>query len=182
MLQLKYKLLHPDAKPPYKKDPNDVGWDLTLVAIDKELTERANKNRLEYLAYKRYQDSNIHLYKNIYKDRIFVFDTGVAFIPECDGQEQYYLDIVPRSSQSWLGGWMMKNSIGIIENTFYKPIKVCMIKVLNDAPDIELPGRYVQAIVKKRYDYGLNPIEISDEIWEKYYQNNSRDGLGSTGR
>lgn len=59
----------------------------------------------------------------------------------------YYVELAPRSSLSKTG-FMLTNSIGIIDPSYTGTVKVCLTRVSNDAPDIQLPITVVQLILK----------------------------------
>jgi dUTP pyrophosphatase len=69
------------------------------------------------------------------------YDTGICVEPP-DG---FYFDVVGRSSISKTG-WMLANNIGIIDATYRGSIIVALIKVYDDADEIQLPMRLVQMI------------------------------------
>lgn len=68
----------------------------------------------------------------------------------------YYVEVVPRSSLSKTG-YMLANSIGIIDPGYTGTIKVVLTKVDQSMPNLDLPARVVQMIIKpyvvsKSYD------------------------------
>ncbi len=68
----------------------------------------------------------------------------------------YYVEIVPRSSLSKTG-YMLANSIGIIDPSFTGTLKVALTKIDQSMPNLELPARVCQLIIKpyvvsKSYD------------------------------
>jgi deoxyuridine 5'-triphosphate nucleotidohydrolase len=69
------------------------------------------------------------------------FDTGIIVDPPLG----YYFDLVPRSSLSKTG-YMLANSVGIIDRGYRASILVPLVKVHADAPDLTLPFRAVQII------------------------------------
>lgn len=74
------------------------------------------------------------------------FDTGVKVqVPV-----GFYVQIVPRSSLSKTG-WMLANSVGIIDNGYTGNIIVALTKVDPNAADLELPFRAVQMILQKQF-------------------------------
>jgi deoxyuridine 5'-triphosphate nucleotidohydrolase len=74
-----------------------------------------------------------------------MYDTGICIQPEFG----YYTIVVPRSSLS-KSGYMLKNSIGIIDPSYIGNIYIVLIKTNPDAPDIELPFKCCQLIVQKQ--------------------------------
>lgn len=76
-------------------------------------------------------------------DKITLFETGVAL----DIPIGYYVELVPRSSMSKTG-YMLANSVGVIDPCFTGTVKVPLIKLDDSMPNIELPIRIAQLILK----------------------------------
>jgi dUTP pyrophosphatase len=74
------------------------------------------------------------------------FDTGIKVQVPIG----FYVQIVPRSSLSKTG-WMLANSVGIIDNGYTGNIIVALTKVDPNAADLELPFRAVQMILQKQF-------------------------------
>ena len=125
---------------PFKKYPDDVGYDLYLVSLIEK------------------------------KDNLYFYDTKIKVEPP----EGYYIEIVPRSSLSKTG-YVMANSIGIIDPQYRGTIKVALVKVNENAPDLELPFRGVQMILKK---LNLFDIDVVDNLSKTERE---EGGFGSTG-
>ena len=70
-----------------------------------------------------------------------LYDTGIKIKPSFG----YYFDIVPRSSII-KSGYMLANSVGIIDRTYLGNIMVALIKIDKSAPDLTLPNKIVQLI------------------------------------
>ena len=88
---------------------------------------------------------DLHLIRLLKEENGVVFyDTGIAVQPP----HGYYFELVPRSSMSKTG-YMLANSVGIIDASYTGSLKVALIKIVKDAPDIELPARLVQIIPKQ---------------------------------
>ena len=62
----------------------------------------------------------------------------------------YYIEIVPRSSLS-KSGWMLANTIGIIDPSYQGNLLVALVRVDPTAPEIELPFRGFQLIVRRQH-------------------------------
>ena len=75
----------------------------------------------------------IDIFKVI-SESITIFETGIAISPP----EGYYVEIVPRSSLS-KSGYMLANSIGVIDPSYTGTLKIALIKIDNSLPNIELP-------------------------------------------
>lgn len=59
----------------------------------------------------------------------------------------FYVELVPRSS-IYKTGYSLANSVGIIDPGYTGTVKVPLTKVDPEAPDLELPARIAQLIVK----------------------------------
>jgi dUTP pyrophosphatase len=100
-----------------------------------------------------YDLTAIKIHKVISK-KIIMFDTGIQIqVPK-----GYYTEIVPRSSLVKTG-WMLANSVGIIDNTYTGNIFVVLIKVDDTMPDIELPFRGFQLLIRKQFHLEIEECE-----------------------
>lgn len=118
------KKMLPEAVTPSKGSPTDIGYDLTIVSRDSILTGT--------------------WHGRIMDPEVFLFDTGISIEPE----NGYYVEVVPRSSLSRTG-YILANSVGIIDPSYRGTIKVALVKIDKYAPDIPLPFRGFQLIVRK---------------------------------
>lgn len=84
--------------------------------------------------------------------RVVLFGTGVKVTPPVG----YYFDLVPRSSMI-KRGYILANSVGIIDQGYTGEILVPLIKIDTNAPDLELPATVVQLVPRKWY--GFQPVE-----------------------
>lgn len=98
------------------------------------------------------------------------YDTGIAVEPP----EGYYFELVGRSSIS-KSGYMLANNIGIIDYEYRGSILVALIKLRDDAPELELPCRLVQLIPKQ-----LLMMEAR-EVVDLSSTTRGEGGFGSTG-
>lgn len=100
-----------------------------------------------------------------------LYDTGIKVTPPFG----YYFDLVPRSSII-KSGYILANNIGIIDRSYLGAIKVPLIKIDKNKPDLELPNRLVQIIPRKAIH--CNIVEV------KSLENTSRGdgGFGSTNK
>lgn len=119
----------------------DVGYDLTVVDVAKQLTQKTTM-------YETYVSLNIPL--------------------------GYYVELVPRSSLSKTG-YMLANSVGIIDPGFCGTLKVPLIKVDDSAPDLQLPARVAQLILKQ---YVISDSSTTTKLIET---SRGTGGFGSTG-
>lgn len=77
--------------------------------------------------------------------RTTLFDTGLVLeIPF-----GFYAELVPRSSLSKTG-YVLSNSVGIIDRSYRGNLLVSLTKVEEDKPDVVLPFRAVQLIFKRQ--------------------------------
>lgn len=123
----------------------------------------------------RSQDSgyDLTLIEKIKTDgEVEYYDTHVRVKPK----DKYYFELFPRSSIVKTG-YMLANSVGIIDNNYTGTIKVVLIKVDKTKPDLQLPIRLVQIIPKKVYD--LKPLEYNF-LEEKSERGDA--GFGSSGQ
>lgn len=98
-----------------------------------------------------------------------LYETGIKMIPP----PGYYLEIHPRSSISKTG-YMLANSTGIIDPGYTGNLLVALTKIDPAGPDLELPAKIVQVIVRQAYVSGLSV----EAVWEQTARN--AGGFGST--
>ncbi len=99
-----------------------------------------------------------------------LYDTGIKL----DIPNGYYVEIVPRSSLS-KSGYMLANSVGIIDQSYRGNIYVALTKINIDTTEPELPWRCCQLILKKQI-YG-KILESKEDFNET---NRNTGGFGST--
>ena len=133
---------HPEAIVPTVATASDIGYDITVVALHKQLGERT-----------------------------FLFDTGL----KVHLQDGYYLEVVPRSSLS-KSGFMLSNSVGIIDPGYRGNVYVALTKVDPSIPDPPLPWKCCQFIVRPHV-----PMAIQ-EMTHDFVDHTERGdgGFGST--
>ena len=100
---------------------------------------------------------------------VTLYGTGVSVEPPSG----YYFDMVPRSS-IMKSGYMLANSVGIIDQGYTGEIMVPLIKMDPDAPDLQLPCKMVQLIPRKWFP--LYPV-AADTLQES---SRGGGGFGST--
>lgn len=140
----------PEAVTPTKAHPTDVGYDLTIISRDQYLTGL--------------------WHGRVLSPEVILYDTGISVQPD-DG---YYVEVVPRSSFS-RSGYMLANGVGIIDPTYRGTIKVALIKMDKIAPEIPLPYRGFQLIVRKLEN--LPMVQTEDDFTETA---RGTGGFGST--
>lgn len=143
---IKYTKLRDDAVAPMKSRPSDSGYDLTLIDIAKTVAIPAGDKVVTY------------------------YDTGISVEPPAG----FYFDLVPRSSLSKTG-YMLANSIGVIDQSYRGSILVPLIRVEPRMPDIALPFRGVQIIPRPVHHFPLQEVEQLSET------DRGEGGFGSTG-
>lgn len=85
------------------------------------------------------------------------FDTGLKIKP----QFGIYFDMVPRSSLSKTG-YMLANSVGVIDRTYTNNVIVALRKVNKEAPEMKLPFRAVQIIPRPVIHVQWNEVKKFD--------------------
>lgn len=99
-----------------------------------------------------------------------LYDTGIKIqMPHA-----MYAEVVPRSSLS-KSGYMLANSVGIIDNSYTGNIYVALTKVDSSSPDLEMPFRCCQLIFRQQVFVDLVETEIREAT------SRGGDGFGSTG-
>lgn len=101
-----------------------------------------------------------------------LYDTGIKL--EVD--YGYYIEIVPRSSLS-KSGYILSNSIGIIEKSYTGNLLVSLTKIDNSMPDLSLPFKCCQLIFKPQISINLLEMSNVNNI-SNTLRNNG--GFGST--
>lgn len=84
-----------------------------------------------------------------------LYDTGIAVKPP----HGFYFELVGRSSIS-KSGYILANSVGIIDASYRGTLKVALVKVNPEAPELELPCRLVQLI--PRQFLHLEAVEVEE--------------------
>lgn len=102
-----------------------------------------------------------------------MYDTGV----QIQLSRGFYGEIVPRSSLI-KSGYMLANSVGIIDRSYTGNLYIAVVKVDPDAPDLELPYRGFQLIIRPQVYADIIDATGTEIV------NTWRDcgGFGSTGK
>jgi dUTP pyrophosphatase len=98
-----------------------------------------------------------------------LYDTGIKINVDFG----YYAEIVPRSSLS-KSGYIMANSIGIIDNSYRGNLMIALTKIDDEVPELTLPFRCCQLIMRKQVFSTLDVIDYIDET------KRGEGGFGST--
>jgi dUTP pyrophosphatase len=118
-----------DAVIPTKANFSDVGYDLSIIGLHSVLSKKTEPLRAS----------------TSYTPITTLYKTGIKLeIPL-----GYYVEIVPRSSIS-KSGYMLANSIGIIDCSYKGELLVALAKINEDADDIKFPFRCCQLIMRKQ--------------------------------
>ena len=103
----------------------------------------------------------------------FMYGTGITLVAPIG----YYTKLVPRSSLVKTG-YILSNSVGIIDNGYRGELKVVLTKVDHSFPDLELPFCGVQIILEKQVHYDL-VVDTPDSIAQT---SRGTGGFGSTNK
>ena len=98
------------------------------------------------------------------------YRTGIRVSP----LHGWYFDLVPRSSISKTG-YMLANSVGVIDRSYRGEVLVALRKMDPDAPDIEFPCRLVQLVPRPIIHLEFEEVDEFDET------ERGSGGFGSTG-
>lgn len=115
-----------------------------------------------------YDVTLIGIHKQI--NDVILYNTGIH-VKAPDGM---YFDLVPRSSIIKTG-YIMANSIGIIDADYTGEILVPLIKLNKDMPDLQVPIRLMQLIPRKYYNFDVYETDNLD------ITNRAEKGFGSSG-
>jgi deoxyuridine 5'-triphosphate nucleotidohydrolase len=100
-----------------------------------------------------------------------LFDTGIKVQPDFG----WYFDVVPRSSLSKTG-YVLANSVGVIDRTYTGSILIALLKVDPEAPELALPIKVAQLIPRPIVHMQVVEVEELDDT------ERGGGGFGSTGR
>ena len=100
-----------------------------------------------------------------------IYDTGIKIQPEYG----WYFMVLPRSSM-YKTGYIIANSMGVINRSYTGSILVAICKISPDTPDLELPARIVQMIPFPIVHFQLERVGSLDEL------SRGSNGFGSTGK
>lgn len=106
-------------------------------------------------------------------NNVTLYDTGI----KVQVGHGLYTEIVPRSSLS-KSGYMLANSVGIIDPSYTGNIMVALAKINPNAPEIQLPFRCCQLIFRKQVYVNMNEVTDGRSINDTL---RSEGGFGSSG-
>ena len=75
---------------------------------------------------------------------VILYDTGIAIKPPAN----HYIEIVARSSIS-KSGYMIANGVGTIDPNYTGNLYIALVRVVEDAPELELPFCKCQFVIRK---------------------------------
>jgi len=104
-----------------------------------------------------------------YNSKTTLYDTGIKVQIDFG----YYIEIVPRSSLS-KSGYILANSIGIIDNSYRGNLMIALTKICDDAKEIEFPFRCCQLILRKHINSSLEEVGFLEKT------KRNEGGFGST--
>jgi dUTP pyrophosphatase len=100
-----------------------------------------------------------------------LYGTGLSVSPIFG----YYFDLVPRSNIINLG-YIMANSVGVIDRTYTGEIMAALVKIDDSQPDLVLPARIVQIIPRPIIHADFDKVATLDVT------DRADGGFGSTGK
>lgn len=101
-----------------------------------------------------YDLTAISVFKRL-SDKTTLYETGVAVSPP----EGYYTEILPRSSLTKTG-YVLSNSVGVIDPTYTGTLKIALTRVDDSFPELVPPFTRCQLVVRKYETLPLNEVEI----------------------
>ena len=103
---------------------------------------------------------------------VALYDTGLRV----RAPHGYYTEVVPRSSLS-KSGYVLANSVGVIDRSYSGNIYVALAKIDDEAPDIQFPFRCCQLLFRRQHNLLLQ--EDTGNDWDETTRGTG--GFGSTG-
>lgn len=126
-----------------------------------------SKSRVSDVGYDLTIISKVKALNNV----VSLYDTGIRIrVPR-----GYYTEVIPRSSLS-KSGYMMANSIGVIDRSYNGNIYVALAKIDESVPEIKFPFRCCQLVIRKQHHLLLE--ETLEDLEET---SRGEGGFGSTG-
>lgn len=98
-----------------------------------------------------------------------LYNTHIKVVPPSG----WHVEILPRSSLI-KSGYVLGNSVGLIDENYRGDIKIALTKVNPEARDIELPFKAVQMVLRKSIHF------LCEEVQEIDDTSRGTDGFGST--
>jgi deoxyuridine 5'-triphosphate nucleotidohydrolase len=89
---------------------------------------------------------------------VVLYDTGISL----KVHHGFYAEVVPRSSLV-KSGYMLANSVGIIDPSYTGNILVALVKVCDDAPEIKLPFRCCQLVFRRQVHVEVRAVNDAQD-------------------
>ena len=103
-----------------------------------------------------------------------MYDTGIIVCPDFG----YYTKIIPRSSIIKTG-YILTNSIGIIDGSYRGHLMICLTKIDDSLPDLKLPLKCCQLVLDRSLHYTTEEVLNLDELGST---DRGTGGFGSTNK
>lgn len=159
----KIKLLHPEARIPYRASAGATGYDITGISAETEEKKIPiwinGLTPGEHIA----EGSSVKIYKHTYH-------TGISIQPP----EGFDVKILPRSSVHKGWAWL-SNSVGLADND-YRGEYLLVYYSFSSTPPFKLGDRIGQIIFQRKEDIFFEEADTLDET------ERGSGGFGSTGR
>jgi dUTP pyrophosphatase len=126
------------AVKPKKAFPTDVGFDLVAIKKHKVFLNGSN------------DEKNTGV--------VVMYDTGISVTPPSG----FYTEIVPRSSISKTG-WILANSIGIVDPTYNGNLYIALMRISENAPELELPFCKCQLILRENFSCKMKKVSFLEQ-------------------
>jgi dUTP pyrophosphatase len=111
----------------------------------------------------------IGIYK-VLDNGVILYDTGIS----ASAPKGYYLEILPRSSLSKTG-WMLANSVGVIDPSYRGNLLIALAKGSNQPEPISLPFCKCQLVLRKALYAEVEEVSSLSDT------ERGSGGFGSTG-
>lgn len=119
-----------------------------------------------------YDLTAIGLFKQL-TERTALYDTGIIVQPP-DG---YYTEILPRSSLSKTG-YMLSNSVGVIDPDYRGRLLIALTKVDDSTPPLEFPFTRCQLVLRKFENFDMEDLDQQNRKLTETQRGSG--GFGST--
>lgn len=106
-------------------------------------------------------------------DRTTMYDTGISVAPPFG----FYTKVFPRSSLS-KSGYMMSNSVGLIDSSYRGTLKIVLTRVDDSVPELTLPYRCAQLVLERSQHFLMNEVSNPESLGTT---ERSSKGFGSSG-
>jgi dUTP pyrophosphatase len=104
-----------------------------------------------------YDLTAISVYKRL-SERITLYDTGIQVCPPAG----YYTEILPRSSLTKTG-YILSNSVGVIDSDYRGNLLIALTKVDESMPDLEVPFTRCQLVLRRQEDFEMVRVDGLDD-------------------